>query len=606
MQTNRTYIFSCPFCGTSFQHTQGNHQRHVFMRSDGKLCDSLYSRQNAFECGDCGNIVWLTDVLLDDELDEFSDKSSEYMSIPRIKRLDSEGFKRAIASLDYDNDLDAALKEKLVRIEFWHHLNDSASEAVEDADFQKYLAENLGRLIPLLNTSERVDKLLCAEAYRELHQFAQAIELLNTEPCLAIEGMTILDHALTKQSTVFPIPQGEDEVNYLRKKVAAGDKNAMYILGGIYIQGEKSPIDAYQGVALIQQAADQGHVWAASNLGNYYLDGFGCEKSRTQAIKYYQIGADQGDDVSQFNLSLTLANDSDTNSNPAEAFKYCQLAANQGLVRAMNKLARWYETGFGCAKDLAESFKWDSRSAEAGSAVGLNNLGLCYTHGWGTEIDLDAAFDCLNRAASAGSEVGYYNLALAYEKGRGTEIDLHAAEHYYLLAANKDHAPSMCNLARLYESGIDGNPDGEAVIAWYQRAAENGYAMAEYQLGLLFESGEIAPYDLDEAIKWFELAAEHGQASAVEKLAFYNFLDENDEEIEIFEDTLRRAEEGDPDSQYQVALLYLDGVGTRENVSAAIKWMKQSAENGNVSASEHLDRLTTINNDATPKPEDEI
>lgn len=606
MQTNRTYVFSCPFCGTTFQHTQANLPRHVFIRSDGKLCDSQYSLQSAFECGGCDNIVWLTEVALEDEFDELSEQSSEWDTIPKIKRLDTNGFKRALTSLDFDLEPDAAQREKRIRIEFWHYLNDTVFDGAQDANLQQELTDNLLKLILSLDTKERVDKLLCAEAFRELHQFYQSVELLRTEPFLAIEGMKILDYALARQSTVLPIPQGKEKIDYLQRKVAEGNKDAKYILGETLITGTECPIDVNQGIALVKQAADQGHIWAASNLGNYYLEGFGCEKSPTEAIRYYRIGANQGDDVSQFNLALALSNNAGADSASSEAFKYCELAAEQGLVRAINKLANWYESGFGCVKNLAAAFEWHSRSAEAGSAVGLNNLGLCYTHGWGTEIDLDAAFDCFSRAASAGSEVACYNLARAYEKGISTDLDLHAAEHFYLLAADKGHTPSMCNLAHLYELGIDGIPDGEEAIAWYQRAAEKSYAMAEYRLGLLFESGEIAPYDLDEAINWFERAAEHGHQSAIKKMELYNFLDEGNEEIANFEDTFHRAHEGDPNSQYQVALLYLDGIGTRANFSEAIKWMEQSAENGNISAAEHLERLKATKNKTSPTLEDEV
>jgi TPR repeat protein len=54
---------------------------------------------------------------------------------------------------------------------------------------------------------------------------------------------------------------------------------------------------------------------------------------------------------------------------------------------------------------------------------------------------------------------------------------------------------------------------------------------------------------------------------------------------------LRAAELGDPDAQFNVGLIYENGLGVPQDPAEAMKWFALSAEQGDLDAQDHLDRL---------------
>ena len=140
-------------------------------------------------------------------------KGSLGRKLPTMVTLDNDAYRflidKAIGSGNY-------LEEKQLRIDCWHHLHDvirpghrrkSPSVAVRNAD----LAGNLSRLVELLDDAKPRDRLLKAEAFRELGAFDRCLELLVDAPdALRWLASHIAIHAASGNEQLFGLLKAQD------------------------------------------------------------------------------------------------------------------------------------------------------------------------------------------------------------------------------------------------------------------------------------------------------------------------------------------------------------------------------------------------------------
>ncbi len=85
-----------------------------------------------------------------------------------------------------------------------------------------------------------------------------------------------------------------------------------------------------------------------------------------------------------------------------------------------------------------------------------------------------------------------------------------------------------------------------------------------------------------------------------------SFYDSIDDEMQWeFEELLEKAENGDTESQFQVAEKYHVGLGTEEDESEAVKWYKKAALQGHVEAMMKLGLIYYIGGDGVPEDDNE-
>ncbi|TCK18034.1 TPR repeat protein [Thiogranum longum] len=60
---------------------------------------------------------------------------------------------------------------------------------------------------------------------------------------------------------------------------------------------------------------------------------------------------------------------------------------------------------------------------------------------------------------------------------------------------------------------------------------------------------------------------------------------------ELFKEQMESAEAGDPDAQYEVAIMYLNGRGVEQDFDATLLWLERAAENGSEQAASKLRRI---------------
>ena len=155
-------------------------------------------------------------------------------------------------------------------------------------------------------------------------------------------------------------------------------------------------------------------------------------------------------------------------------------------------------------------------------------------------------------------------------------------------AAEAGQAPAQYTLGRLYRDGGSVEKNHLRSVIWLTQAAKQGDRRAMYTLGKLY----LEEDDLPTAMRWFQQSAELGDTLAQYHLG--KLLLESgdaDRNTEAVRWLTGAAECGDPYAQYALGKLYLLGKQVPPDHDAAVRWLKQSAAQGNESARATLERM---------------
>ena len=138
---------------------------------------------------------------------------------------------------------------------------------------------------------------------------------------------------------------------------------------------------------------------------------------------------------------------------------------------------------------------------------------------------------------------------------------------------------------------------------WYLKSATQGFARAQLKVAKLYRIGKGATLDKDKALFWYKKAYLNGSSDALDEVKYlrkyeaYSHSMLGDVKWEgkkklAFKIMLYLANtELYSDDSFDLAQAYLDGYGTKKNLSKAIKWYKKSAKKGNSEAAYSIAKL---------------
>ncbi len=173
-------------------------------------------------------------------------------------------------------------------------------------------------------------------------------------------------------------------------------------------------------------------------------------------------------------------------------------------------------------------------------------------------------------------------------------------------AVNQNMSPADAFVAGslAYQSG-----DTELALEALELAARMGHPGAQWKLGQMYAAGDGVERDDLKAFEYFShLADQHADdnprkpsakiiANAFVAVAGYYLSGIPDSPIvrnlDHAADLVRHAATyfGDPDAQYQLARMYLEGQGTERNPDRAIRWFAMAAKDNHVPAQSALGNL---------------
>ena len=133
------------------------------------------------------------------------------------------------------------------------------------------------------------------------------------------------------------------------------------------------PQDYGQAVEWYRKAAEQGEVWAQTNLGWCYRNGQGVPQDYEQAVQWYKMAAAQGNNEAE-----------EGHKEAAEQLvkAYTRLA-DANNAEAQYKLGMLLFQGEYVPRNEFKAIKWLNYAAENGNMLAQRELGICFAKGLG-------------------------------------------------------------------------------------------------------------------------------------------------------------------------------------------------------------------------------
>ena len=175
------------------------------------------------------------------------------------------------------------------------------------------------------------------------------------------------------------------------------------------------------------------------------------------------------------------------------------------------------------------------------------------------EVPQSAGPAALVVAASTGDPKALFQIGMRYSDGNDVKRNMTESARWFERAANKDFAPAQYSIGSLYEKGIGVERDVQKASQWYEKAALQGNARAMHNLAVILAMGnppEVQP-SMDRAVGWFQKAAEFGIK----------------------------------DSQFNLGILYGQGMGVPQNLADSYKWFALAAKTGDSDAAGKRDEV---------------
>jgi uncharacterized protein len=149
----------------------------------------------------------------------------------------------------------------------------------------------------------------------------------------------------------------------------AGDAEAQYISGGMYLKGLGTNKDLHKAFKLLHEAAKSGKSTAESEqvLGQAFLLGSVVPKNFQKAVQWYSQAAENGNKDAQNELGFMYFVGNGVEQDLEKGGGFFLKAAYNGLTIAQYNVGIMYYTGRGVkATDLEKSYAWLNVAAAKG------------------------------------------------------------------------------------------------------------------------------------------------------------------------------------------------------------------------------------------------
>ncbi|WGZ92870.1 MAG: SEL1-like repeat protein [Candidatus Thiothrix putei] len=341
------------------------------------------------------------------------------------------------------------------------------------------------------------------------------------------------------------VTHSDTGLNVVETAAIAGNADAQYKLGLMYLLGEGVERDYTQALQWFDMAATQGLTKALYGLLQLPLQWFRSAAIQGNMLAQYYLGmvycpsenVQQDYPLVALHLKGWYGSDEAVEQDYAQALKWYSKAAAQGEGRAHLALGWMYFQGKGVTKDHAQALQYYANAAAHGCIVQceLNLLGTI-------------------QQAEAGDVTVQYSLGLLYYQGKFTERNHDQALHWFQKAAEQGHADAQFKVGEMHYQGNGVTQNTTKALQWIEKAAAQGSADAQFRLGMMYRKGEEVPLDHVQALHWL----------------------------------LKAATQGHDKAQYELWWLYRRGKSVEKNSTQALYWLKQAAIQGHSQAQETL------------------
>lgn len=317
--------------------------------------------------------------------------------------------------------------------------------------------------------------------------------------------------------------QAQDQISLadLTAAAQAGDPAAQVALGLRYQADDGTLQDHAQAAAWFRKAAEAGNPQAQNALGRLHFTGLGVTRDTATALRWLEAAAQSGVPDYLFDLASVLETTPEV-ADVARAAALYRRAAEAGNVPAAVSLGVLHQNGTGVAQDFAAARRLYEVGVAAGHPRAQNNLGLLYVRGDGVAQNYEQAAALFQAAADQGLRQAMTNLAVLYENGFGVALDESRAATLYRQAGSGAVVDAASGFT--YDPRLGPPPRDAQALELLRKSARADDPVALFQLGWLLVAAPQADFAARrQAQDLFRRAAERGHGPAMANLAWMYF-----------------------------------------------------------------------------------
>ncbi|HID69515.1 MAG TPA: sel1 repeat family protein [Desulfobacterales bacterium] len=159
------------------------------------------------------------------------------------------------------------------------------------------------------------------------------------------------------------------------KAAQRGDVNAMFIVGGLYMQGQGTSVNQAEAFKWLYKAALNGRSSKESQriLAHFFISGKNVPQNYSEALHWYEAAAENGDPEAQSELAFLYFSGKVVDRDYDKAFYWFDIAARNGYTLAQYNMGILWYTGNGVSGvDMVKAYAWFNLAAANGHSNGAS------------------------------------------------------------------------------------------------------------------------------------------------------------------------------------------------------------------------------------------
>jgi len=329
-------------------------------------------------------------------------------------------------------------------------------------------------------------------------------------------------------------------------------------------------------------------------LAEMYLVGAGVQRNLTEALQLLQQSADEGEPDAQFNLGMLYASSQpgdELHRSEAMAVLHLYAASSGGHPGALMAMGYRHLHGYGVpqacstaalnyidvAKQIAGVY-----SSGMPQAVELIRLNL---HQKDRKVITSSELNLFVQIATSGDSTVAAAIGKRYLLGiEGFRQDYQKAKHYLRMAGNRQHAGALALLGYMHCLGLGMPQNLDTAYAYFVTAATHNDPLGHNGLGFIYFKGTNAlARNWRLAFKHFNESAFGGSSDGMFNLASMYLTgvgtDQSFQKAVLY--YTQALDRGHTPAAYSLAVMHLNGIGTVRDCDIAVNLLKKVCERGN-------------------------
>jgi len=250
------------------------------------------------------------------------------------------------------------------------------------------------------------------------------------------------------------------------------------------------------------------------------------------------------------------------------------------------------------SKKSKSSFHELELKANEDDIQSIVRLGYYYHIGEIVEKNEERELFYYEKAAELGHPESQLYIANKYKSGNGVKQNNDKYIYWLKKSAENNYSKAQAILGEAYRDGAYGlKQDYETALALFEKSAAQDDRFGQFYLGVVYEKGRGVKKDIELAIHWYKKAANQDSAEALINLGFiycYGAENVSINTTKALKYYLKGAELGHPEAQFQLGLMYDNGLGVEPNYDKAYELYKKAADQGHGGALNNINYLITI------------